>query len=210
VTLSFSVQPSDTVAGSADTFTITARDAFGAPTCYTGTVHFTASNNSNAIVPADYTFTPGDAGSHVFAVTFFRAGQWSVTVTDTVNPPLTATSTFVMVHAGPAVVLKVANFPPLPPGFEYTVQVAQSLPLQVFVEDAFQNFVQTYTGTVHFTSSTTADILLLFADYTFTPGDAGQHTFFPMIFFGPGTATITVTDTVNTSLTGSSGPIHAV
>ncbi len=58
-----------TTAGAAHNVTVTAYDAFGnTATGYTGTVHFTSSD-IQAVLPANYTFTGGDAGVHVFSVT---------------------------------------------------------------------------------------------------------------------------------------------
>lgn len=48
---------------------------------YTGTIHFT-STDSTAQLPADYTFTTTDAGSHTFSLTFNTTGTWTVTATD--------------------------------------------------------------------------------------------------------------------------------
>ena len=54
-------------AGTAQSLTVTAQDAYGnTATGYTGTVHFTSSDGS-ATLPANYTFLAGDAGVHSFA-----------------------------------------------------------------------------------------------------------------------------------------------
>jgi hypothetical protein len=59
-------------------------------TGYTGTVHFTSTDGA-ATLPVDYTFTPGDAGTHTFpaGITLRTAGSHVVTVTDTVNATMT-------------------------------------------------------------------------------------------------------------------------
>jgi hypothetical protein len=57
---------------------------------YTGTVHFTSSDGS-ATLPADYTFTAADHGSHLFSVTFATPGRQTVTATDTTTSTITAT-----------------------------------------------------------------------------------------------------------------------
>jgi adhesin/invasin len=46
-----------------------------------------------ATAPANYTFTAADAGVHTFSVTLITPPSQTVTVTDTVNGTLTATST---------------------------------------------------------------------------------------------------------------------
>ena len=79
-------------AGTAQSLTVTAQDAYGnTATGYTGTVHFTSSDGS-ATLPANYTFLAGDAGVHSFSsgVTLKTAGSRSVTGTDTVTGTITA------------------------------------------------------------------------------------------------------------------------
>jgi hypothetical protein len=76
----------------------------------------------------------------------------------------------------------------------------------VTAQDPYGNTATGYTGTAHFTSTDTAATLP--PDYTFTAADNGVHTFsgvilrtarFPML------TSITATDTVTGSLTGSAG-----
>ena len=79
-------------AGTAGSYTVTAKDAFGnTATGYLGTVHFTSSD-SQASLPADYAFTSGDAGVKTFSVTLKTAGNQTVAATDTVTPSITGTS----------------------------------------------------------------------------------------------------------------------
>jgi hypothetical protein len=69
-------------AGSPTQFMIVALDATDhVVTDYTGTIHFTSSDNS-ATLPVDYTFTSADQGSHLFSVTFATAGDQSLTALD--------------------------------------------------------------------------------------------------------------------------------
>ena len=66
--------------------------------------------------------------------------------------------------------------------------------------DAGSHVVPGYRGRVHFTSSDSAATLP--ADYTFTAADAGVHSF--LLSLGTvGTCSVTVTDTVTASITGS-------
>src|SRR5262249_14666319 len=79
--------PSPPTAGPAHRVTVTALDAYGnVATSYTGTIHFTSSD-SQAVLPANYTFTTSDAGVHTFTngVTLKTAGTRSITATDTVT-----------------------------------------------------------------------------------------------------------------------------
>jgi streptogramin lyase len=62
--------------------TVTALDASNAKAPYLGTVHFTSSD-SQATLPADYTFTAGDNATYTFDVTLNTSGAQTVTVTDT-------------------------------------------------------------------------------------------------------------------------------
>jgi hypothetical protein len=57
-----------------------------------------------------------------------------------------------------------------------------------------------YTGTVHFTSSDSKATLP--PDYTFQSSDEGHHLF-KVTFATAGNDTLTVTDTSNSSLTGT-------
>jgi hypothetical protein len=91
-TLSVTGFPSTVTAGTAGAITVTARDPGGnVLTDYTGTVHF-SSSDSTATLPANYTFTAGDAGVHTFSkVTLRKKGTQTLAVSDTLNGALTAT-----------------------------------------------------------------------------------------------------------------------
>ncbi len=77
---------SNVTAGTAFFVTLQAVDAFGnVVTGYTGKVHFTGATGGGNILPADYTFTTADAGSHQFSFTFTSTGTQSIGVQDTAN-----------------------------------------------------------------------------------------------------------------------------
>ncbi|PYQ27130.1 MAG: hypothetical protein DMF56_21465 [Acidobacteria bacterium] len=85
------------------TATVTAYDPNdNVATSYTGTIHFTATNAST-VLPADYTFTPADAGTHTFtnAFTFPSAGNHVVTATDTLQPTITGSRGVIVGPATP-------------------------------------------------------------------------------------------------------------
>ncbi len=178
--------PTTVTAGQPVSITVTAVDQNGNVfPGYTGTVHFT-SNDPQAVLPANYTFTAADMGVHTFMVTLKTAGMRTVTATDTSRPALTGSAT-VTVNPGPVAAFVVAGFPsPVPPG--------TSAPFTVTAKDAFGNTVTNYTGTVHFSSSDNAAQLP--ANYTFTAADMGVHTFTATLNT-PGNQTITVTDTAS-------------
>ena len=75
-------------------------------------------------------------------------------------------------------------------------------------QDASGNTASTYTGKVHFTSSDTSTSIALPADYTFVTADHGVHTFSNGVtLVTAGNQTVTATDTVTGSITGTSGTI---
>ena len=188
--------PNPTTAGAAHNVTVTAEDAAGNTTsAYRGTVHFTSSDGQ-AVLPGDYTFTAGDAGTHTFTngVTLKTAGTQSITATDTVTGTITGTQS-VTVNAAATTTLVVSGYPnPTAAGAAHNVTVT--------AEDAFGNVTSGYRGTVHFTSSDGRAVLP--GNYTFTAGDAGTHTFTNGVTLKtPGTQSITATDTVTGTITGT-------
>jgi hypothetical protein len=83
--------------GGVQSFTVTAKDAYGnVATGYTGTVSF-SSTDPSATLPANDTFTASNAGVHTFTVTFATAGSQSVTVQDTGSSSLKATQSGISV-----------------------------------------------------------------------------------------------------------------
>lgn len=105
-TTTFVLTLPDTVGtGEATSATLTAYDSnYNVATGYTGTVHFTSTDGS-ATLPSNYTFAPGDGGSHSFSFTFQTLGMQSLTVSDV----STATNTLTK---------SVAVGPPTPTGLE--------------------------------------------------------------------------------------------
>jgi hypothetical protein len=185
-----------TVAGAAHSVTVTALDADGnVASGYTGRVHFT-STDAQAVLPADYTFTAGDSGSHKFtgALTLKTAGAKSVTVTDKSHSSITGSQT-VTVTPGTAKTLSVsiaAN--------PYAAGSAHSLTVKAL--DAYGNVATGYTGTIHITSSDSAAVFP--GDYTFTGTDAGSHKFTNGLTLSTlGSQSVTATDKSHSSITGS-------
>jgi phospholipase C len=190
--------PSPITAGVAGTFTVTALDGSGnTVTDYTGTVHFT-STDAQAILPANYTFTSAEAGVHTFAATLRHAGSQSITATDTTTSSLTGAQTGITVNPAAARKFKVAGFP-------RSITAGTAANFTVRVRDVFGNTVTGYLGTVHYTSSDGAATLP--ADYTFTSGDGGVHTFNATLITA-GTQSLTATDTVKSSLKGTETGIN--
>ena len=79
----------------ARTFQVVAVDKYNHPvTDYRGTVRFSTTGVTGVTVPADYTFTAGDNGAHVFTggLTIPTVGSARLTVVDTAVPALTSVS----------------------------------------------------------------------------------------------------------------------
>ncbi len=131
--------PDPTAAGTANNFTVTAEDAAGnVTTAYTGTVHFTSSD-AQAVLPANYAFTAGDAGVHTFSATLKTAGNQSITATDTVTGTITGAQTAITVNPGSATTLAVSGLPnPTTAGAAHNVTVT--------AQDAFGNTATGYAG----------------------------------------------------------------
>jgi hypothetical protein len=90
--------PSSDVAGAAHNITVTAKDASGnTATGYRGKVHF-SSTDAHAILPAGYTFTAANAGTHTFSVTLKTAGTQAIRARDTVTSSITGVQSGIVVR----------------------------------------------------------------------------------------------------------------
>jgi hypothetical protein len=188
--------PSAITAGAAGTVTVTAESASGGTnTGYAGTVHFTSSD-PQAVLPADYTFTTADQGTHTFAVTLDTAGTQSIAVTDATNS-FTGSQTGITVTPAAASTFRLTGYPsPTNAGLAGNF-TATAL-------DPYGNLATGYAGTVHFSSSD--PLAVLPADYTFTGADQGVHTFTATLKKA-GTQSLTATDTATGSIAGSQAGI---
>jgi hypothetical protein len=183
--------PATATAGTSFTVTVSALNASNnVDAGYRGTVHF-VSSDGQAILPADYTFTAGDAGTHTFTVTLGTAGSQSITATDVATSTITGNDS-VTVNAAAVSQFLVAAPPSATSGTPFNVSVT--------ARDAFGNTVTSYLGTVSFTSSDAQAVLP--GNYTFTGADAGTHTF-SVTLNTNGAQTVTATDTANGSIVGS-------
>jgi hypothetical protein len=191
---SFAVSfPSPVTAGTSGSLTVTAKLADGSTDIhYIGTVLF-SSSDSQAVLPADYTFTAADAGVHTFSTTLKTAGTHSITATDYTSGSITATDAAIIVTPAAASTLSVTGFP------SFTMAGVPGS-FTVVARDPYSNIASGYTGTIHFTSSD--DKASLPANYTFTAADAGIHTFSATLKTA-GQQSITATDTMNGNLTAT-------
>jgi len=167
--------PSNSTAGSALSFTVTAVDTLGnTATSYSGTVHFTSSDG-NASLPADSTLTNG-IGS--FSATLTTAGNQTITASDTVSSTLSGTCPVISV--GPGIPERLV---PAGPPANVVAGVVVSPPLVVKVEDKYGNVVTSdntdrvtvafFSGPGTFTSSSTVTVTVsngvaTFANLVFT------------------------------------------
>jgi uncharacterized repeat protein (TIGR01451 family) len=182
--------PATATAGAPFNFIVTAQDQFNnTDTGYTGTVHFT-STDGQAVLPANSQLANG-AGS--FSATLETAGNQTITATDTQTPSITGTSNAIAVVAAAA-----THFTVTAPA---TVNAGALFSFTVTAQDQFNNTATGYGGTVHFTSTDGAPAL---------PNDStlsnGTGTFTARLNT-PGNQTITATDTLSSSITGTSNSI---
>ena len=191
------------VAGTPGSFTVTAKTSGGSTaTSYTGTVTFSSTDGA-AVLPTNYTFQPSDNGVHAFTnvVTLKTAGTHSITATDTVASYISGAESGISVVPAAAATLAVTGAPSLQ-------WAGAAVSETVTVRDAYNNLATNYTGTIHFTSTDGAAVLP--ANYTFTSGDSGTHTFTNGVTFNTdGTQSITATDTGSSVAGTQSGIVIA-
>ncbi len=188
----FSVVPATTTAtaGSALNITVSALTASNSvATGYSGTVHFTSSDGQ-ATLPTNSTLTNGVG---TFPVTLKTAGAQTVTATDTVTA-ISGTSGSINVISSATTHLSVSA-----PTSDLT---GSAFNITVTALDASNNAVMNYAGTVHFTST---DPQALLPGNSMLTGGAGT---FSVTLKTVGTETVTATDTVSASITGSSNSIN--
>jgi hypothetical protein len=190
--------PASVTAGIPFSITVTALDqSNNTATVYSGTVQF-SSTDGQAVLPASYTFTAGDAGVHTFTTTLKTGGSRTITATDTVQSSITGASNSIAVSGGSANHLTVTAPASAAAGTAFTFTVTAL--------DQFNNTATGYNGVVRFTTSDSLGTLP--ANYTFTGADAGVHTFTSgAALRSNGNQTITATDNGNASISGTSANI---
>ena len=106
------------VAGTPGTVTVTAYDAYNniagnGPDQYEGTVDLTSTDSLASGLPASYTFTAADDGSHSFTGVILKTvGTQTITATDSVTGTITGTTAAIAVVAAKAKGLEIVNRPP--------------------------------------------------------------------------------------------------
>jgi N,N-dimethylformamidase beta subunit-like protein len=183
-------------AGTSFGFTVRAQDQFGnVDLAYAGRVHFTSSDSSSGVVlPADATLSNGQGS---FNATLTKAGAQTITGTDTASATVTGA---VSVSVKPAAAAAMSIAAPA------STKMNQSFNFTVTLRDRFGNVATGYTGTVRFSTTDISPLVNLPANYTFTAGDAGVHTFSATLQTPP-SQTITASDIANEALTATSTSI---
>jgi len=182
--------PSNATTGISFSFTVTALDASNnTVTTYSGTVHFT-STDVQATLPANLALT---SGTGTFPVTLKTLGSQTITATDTAVASITGTSSSIAVGTAAPTHFSVA-----PPG---GARPGSAFTFTVNALDAASNVATAYSGTIHFTS--TDPLASLPANSTLTNGTGS----FSATLNTLGYQTITATDTVTPSITGTSNAV---
>ncbi len=192
---------SPVTAGTSGSVTVTALDASNNQNHgYTKTVVF-SSSDSQATLPSNYAFTITDAGAHTFTngITLKTAGSQSVTIDQSDDGSIDGTQSSITVNPGSAAVLTVTGIDdPIVAGVADTAVVT--------AKDTYSNTATGYTGTVTFTSNDTQAILP--SNYAFVGGDSGVKSFTNGVTLKTaGERTVTATDTVTGSITGTQSAI---
>jgi hypothetical protein len=182
-TLLVSGYPTPTTAGTAHSFTVTAKDAFGnTATGFLAPVSFTSSD-SQAMLPAPYTYTSADAGVHTFSAMFQTVGTQSLTATD---PPVSGSgpsgteANIVVDLAAPLVTsaTPAANASGVATGTAVTAtfnESVQQATISFVLTDPSKNVVPatlTYNDTTHTATLTPGGPLLNSTTYTATVSGA--------------------------------------
>jgi uncharacterized repeat protein (TIGR03803 family) len=185
--------PSSVTAGVAFSVTITVLSAANTVVAdYTGTVHFSSTDPAPQL-PANYTFTAGDAGTHTFSATLTKAGTQSITATDTVLASINGSDTGIVVSSGAA-----THFALMAPS---TVTAGAPFSITVTALDAYGNVATGYQGKIKIACTNGRGNLP--STYTFTAANNGVHTFTKLVNRVKGRHIITMTDTLDGTILGS-------
>src|SRR5205085_1896372 len=124
----------------------------------------------------------------------------TMTATDTNNSSVTGASSAITVNPANATHFSLSTPSSTTAGNAFSITVTAL--------DAYNNTATGYTGTVHFTKSDSGSGSGVPADYTFLGSDNGVHTFSDGVtLVTKPSQTVTATDTVKGSITGTSNAI---
>ncbi|HWE54065.1 MAG TPA: hypothetical protein VG435_01060, partial [Acidimicrobiales bacterium] len=190
--LVFSSAPGLAKSGSSFNVGVTAEDSSGDTDLgFTDTVSFSLSDtDGNAVLPANYTYTIGDSGTHTFPVTLVKgdAGQ-TINVADLTDGSVSNGATGIEV---------------LPSSFAVsapsTATAGETLSVSITAKDSDNTDDPAYAGTAHLTST---DGQFSAANVALSAGAATTSA----VLKTAGNQTITATDSVDTSITGTSSDV---
>jgi hypothetical protein len=143
-------------AGTDGNIIVTAQDVSGnTVTNYTGTVHF-ASSDTQAVLPANYTFVSGDHGVHTFSSILETTGSQSITATDTVTNTITGAQRGINVTSSTATQIRVETSADgsgtvVP---SQSVTSGSAITVYAITRDQYGNFVANVGGTWSLSSKT--------------------------------------------------------
>jgi hypothetical protein len=173
-------------------------DQYGDPfMTYGGTVEVTSNNSDDFVEPPPETFAPGSPWVEV-EVTFTRQAMFMVNCTDGADPSINAT-----------VEVQSWDEPPTIDHFEVTgitdMWENNVSDVTVGAINQYGSVLQSYAGTVVFSSNATSGALLPTTDLTFVPAaDNGVKTFEVGVSFAdPGWFNVTVADASDPNVKGS-------
>ena len=189
VALRISGLGTSTPAGNGAAFTVSAIDSTGAvATGYTGTVTFSC-NYPATTLPADYSFSASDQGSHQFVITPIEAGKQILDISDTANGAITGEATTSCVP-GPAASYSLSN---LTSGADLKAGVPATFDLTAY--DAFNNVAPSYSGNAVISCSDPAATLPALVSFS-----AGQATGISVTLWTAGAQSVTGTDSLDNTL----------
>ena len=191
--------PSTVGTGTYFSISVDAREAcHNRASTYSGPDDFSTSDGKGA-VPGRSSLNAG-LGTFTKAVVLWTPGPQTVTVTDANNGALTATIT---VNVGSASTFQLSGISSPRPACS-TVSPA------IVVFDQYGDIVEGYQGTVTFAVTPADGAATLPPNYKFNLTDKGQHTFLNALSLrtsGTALRTVTVSDTVTTSVAGGENNI---
>jgi hypothetical protein len=155
---------------------------------YSGNVVFTSSD-PNAVLPSSLSLKSGTA---LFTATLKTAGVQTITVTDTLDSTLTAT-VFITVNPSAVSTFEVET--------RTVASVGVPLSVTVTAHDAFGNVATSYSDTVDFSSSDSQ------ANFPASNAMTSGRGKFSVTLNTAGTQTVTVSDSVNHGIAGTSKQI---
>jgi|WetSurMetagenome_2_1015567.scaffolds.fasta_scaffold46893_3 hypothetical protein len=187
--LSAKAAKASVTAGASLSFNVSAMDSLNnIVSTYSGSVAF-SSSDPNAVLPSKLNLK---AGTSTVTVTFKTAGVQTLTLTDTVDSTVNGAAS-VTVNPGAAQSFEVV--------VSSSIGVGKLLPVSVTAHDNCGNVVTSYRGTVEFSSSDPKASLPVSGAMTSGRG------LFSATFNTPGTQAVTVSDSVNHGVSGTSNQI---